>query len=101
MQNVIATPTSLDRTADAHPARLLPKDQAWRAGAGASARSRTVALGRHIKARDLHPGDIVQQYDWRLHVRLVLLGPATVAIVVTEFEFQLHYAADAQVELAL
>jgi hypothetical protein len=54
----------------------------------------------HIKACDLHPGDVVQQYDWPLHVREVTLSQEDVAIAVTEFEFPLHYAADAQVQLA-
>jgi hypothetical protein len=35
-----------------------------------------------------------------LHVREVTLSQAAVAIAVTEFEFPLHYAADAQVQLA-
>ena len=59
-----------------------------------------IRLGAHVKARDLHPGDVVQQYDWPLHVREVTLSQATVAIAVTEFEFPLHYTADAQVQLA-
>jgi hypothetical protein len=54
----------------------------------------------HVKARDLHPGDVVQQCDWPLHVREVTLGQKDVAIAVTEFEFPLHYAADAPVQLA-
>jgi hypothetical protein len=52
-----------------------------------------------VPARDVHPGDIVQQYDWPLHVREVTLSQATVLIAVTEFEFPLHYAADAPVRL--
>jgi hypothetical protein len=52
-----------------------------------------------VQARDLHPGDVVRQYDWPLHVREVTLGQAAVTIAVTEFEFPLHYAADAQVRL--
>jgi hypothetical protein len=47
-------------------------------------------------ARDLHPGDVVQQYDWALHVREVKVSQATVAIAVTELGFHLKYAADAQ-----
>jgi hypothetical protein len=54
----------------------------------------------HVNARDLHPGDVVQQCDWPLHVRAVTLSQKDVAIAVTEFEFPLHYAADAQVQLA-
>ena len=52
-----------------------------------------------VPARDLHPGDVVQQYDWPLHVCAVTLSPTAVTIEVTEFEFPLHYAADAQVRL--
>ena len=51
-------------------------------------------------ARDLHPGDVVQEHDWSLHVRAVIPGPVEVAIAVTEFEFLLHYAADTRVQLA-
>lgn len=54
----------------------------------------------HVRARDLHPGDVVQQYDWPLHVRAVTLSQKEVAVAVTEFEFPLHYAADAHVQLA-
>jgi len=53
-----------------------------------------------VTARDLHPGDVVQQYDWSLHVREVKVSQAAVAITVTEFAFALRYAADAQVRLA-
>jgi hypothetical protein len=53
-----------------------------------------------VLARDLHPGDIVRQCDWSLHVRGIEVGPAAVAIAVTEFGFALRYAADAQVQLA-
>jgi hypothetical protein len=56
--------------------------------------------GWRVNARDLHPGDVVQQCDWPLHVRQVTLSEATVAIAVTEFEFPLRYAADEQVQLA-
>jgi hypothetical protein len=51
-------------------------------------------------ARDLHPGDVVQQFDWSLHVREVNVSQIAVAIAVTEFGFPLRYAADAQVRLA-
>jgi hypothetical protein len=54
----------------------------------------------HRAARDLHPGDVVQQCDWALHVRAVTLSPVDVVIAVAEFEFALHYVADEQVELA-
>jgi hypothetical protein len=52
-----------------------------------------------IPARDLHPGDVLQQYDWPLHVCAVTLGPAAVTIAVTEFEFPLHYPADEPIQL--
>jgi hypothetical protein len=53
-----------------------------------------------VQAHDLHPGDVVRQYDWPLHVREVTLSQAAVTIAVVEFEFPLHYPADAQVRLA-
>jgi hypothetical protein len=56
--------------------------------------------GRLVMAHDLCPGDVVQQYDWSLHVREVKVSPEAVAIGVTEFGFPLFYAADAQVQLA-
>jgi hypothetical protein len=58
------------------------------------------ARARLVMARDLRPGDVVQQYDWLLHVREVNVRQADVAIAVTEFGFPLHYAADAHVRLA-
>lgn len=54
----------------------------------------------HVKARDLHPGDVVQQGDWPLHVRDVTATHADVAIAVTEFDFPLHYAGDTDIRLA-
>ncbi len=81
MQNVTSTPaTSLDGVVD-------PQHS-------------TVRLGRHVSAGDLHPGDIVQQCDWSLHVCEVNISQAAVAIAVTEFGFPLHYAADERVQLA-
>jgi hypothetical protein len=59
----------------------------------------TPAVLGPIRARDLHPGDIVQQYDWALHVHAVTLSPADVTIAVTEFEFPLHYAVDEPIRL--
>jgi hypothetical protein len=56
--------------------------------------------GRLVMARDLRPGDVVQQYDWSLHVRGVEVSQAAVAVAVTEFGFPLRYAADARVQLA-
>src|SRR5215468_10746995 len=52
-----------------------------------------------VKARDLHRGDVVQQCDWPLHVRKVMISRTLVTIVVSEFGFPLHYAADAKVQL--
>src|SRR6266568_3365086 len=101
MHDVIAVPaTSLDSVVDPQYAWLHPKDEAGKADGSAAVHSSTVRLGRHVIARDLHPGDIVQQHDWSLHVREVSISPAAVAIAVTEFGFQLHYAADEQVRLA-
>ncbi len=40
---------------------------------------------RHVKAGDLRPGDIVQQYGWSLHVRKVDVGRAVAEITVAEF----------------
>lgn len=65
-----------------------------------TAHSKDIQPGWHVKARDLHRGDVVQQFDWPLHVRAVTRSQDAVAIAVTEFEFPLHYAADAQVQLA-
>ena len=39
-----------------------------------------------VQARDLHPGDVVRQYDWPLHVREVTLSQAAVTIAVVEFD---------------
>ncbi len=64
MQTVIATPaTSLDSVVDSYEAWLHPKGEAGKPDGGATAHSTTVRLARRVKARDLHPGDIVQQYD--------------------------------------
>jgi hypothetical protein len=46
-----------------------------------------------VTARDLHPGDVVQQCDWSLHVLEITVSQAAVAITVTEFGFSLRYAA--------
>ena len=73
-----------------------PLHDAWKAGGAAT----PIRLERHVKARDLHPGDVVQQYDWSLHIHDVEVSPDAVAITVTEFGFPLHYAADEQVLLA-
>ena len=60
----------------------------------------TTGQDRLVMARDLHPGDVVQQCDWSLHVREVNVSQVAVAIAVTEFGFPLRYASDAQVRLA-
>jgi hypothetical protein len=60
----------------------------------------TVPSTSRRAARDLHPGDVVQQFDWSLHVRSVTLDTVDVLVAVTEFEFPLHYTADALVQLA-
>lgn len=64
------------------------------------AQSTTIAPSRHVKACDLHPGDIVQQHDWSLHVCGVAIGPAVVAVAVIEFGFELHYAAEEMLRVA-
>ena len=64
------------------------------------ATSRDALVGRHVNARDLHPGDVMQQHDWSLHVRDVVVGDEAVAIAVIEFGFPLHYRADEQIRLA-
>jgi len=60
----------------------------------------SVLHSQRVLARDLRPGDIVQQCDWTLHVCEVRVGQAAVDVAVTEFGFPLHYAADAQIHLA-
>lgn len=62
--------------------------------------SHNPAVRRLVVARHLHPGDVVQQCDWLLHVRDVMIGQAVIAITVTEFGFPLHYGADTKVHLA-
>jgi hypothetical protein len=54
-----------------------------------------------VKARDLHPGDIMQQHDWSLDVRDVKIGLTVVAVAITEFGFELHYAADETLQVAI
>jgi hypothetical protein len=100
MHKVIATPvTSLDDVVESD--RSPQNDLTANAIDLAEAQSTSTRLGRQVKARDLHPGDIVQQHDWSLHVRGVEIGPAVVAVAVTEFGFHLHYGADEQVQLQL
>jgi hypothetical protein len=52
-----------------------------------------------VKAAELRPGDVLQQCDWSLHVCEVNICEEAVTIGVTEFGFQLHYAADEHVQL--
>ena len=99
MHKIMATPvTSLDDVVASH--RLHPDDEMGKATDIAAAQSTAIGLGRHVMARDLHPGDIIQQHDWSLHVREVKIGPAVVAVGVTEFGFELHYAADELLQVA-
>lgn len=99
MHKVIATPvTSSDDVVESH---RLHQNEMGNARGIAVAQSTSTRLGRQVKARDLHPGDIMQQHDWSLHVRGVEIGPAVVAVAVTEFGFHLHYGADEQVQLRL
>jgi len=47
-----------------------------------------------ILAADLHPGDVVREHDWRLHVAAVEREGASVAFTVTELgDMLLHRAA--------
>lgn len=92
-------------TADISLAGVVGTPRRRRHGAGnafgaSTADANTIRLVRHVKARDLHPGDVLQQCDWALHVRGVEVSHDAVAIAVTEFGFPLHYAADEQVLLA-
>lgn len=52
-----------------------------------------------VRARELHPGDVVQQGDWPLHICEVTLDSAEVTVEVTEFAFPLHFAPDAEVHV--
>lgn len=101
MQNLTATPAATpDGAVIPHQVRLLPPAATGTAHGRAAAHPSTVRLGRHVNAGDLHPGDVVQQFDWALHVYEVIVSQTAVAIAVTEFGFLLHYAADEQVRLA-
>jgi hypothetical protein len=101
MHQVIASPAiSLDGTGDSPETWLHPIDETGRQSGVAVARSSTIGLGRRVKARDLHPGDIVRQYDWSLHVHEVQIDQAVVAVAITEFGFPLHYAADEMLQVA-
>ena len=73
MQNIFASPDiSPDGIADTPRVPPQPKHNA---GNTATAHSNAIRPGRQVKARDLHPGDVMQQYDWSLHVREVDVGP--------------------------
>ena len=92
-------------TADTPLAGVVGTPRQRRRGAGKAfgaptPDANTIRLVRPIKARELHPGDVLQQYDWSLHVRGVEVSHDSVAIAVTEFGFPLYYAADEQVLLA-
>jgi hypothetical protein len=102
MHKVIASPaTALDGVAESLEKWLHHNDETGKAARGAAAQANTIRLGRPVNARDLHPGDIIQQHDWSLHVREVEIGRAVVAVVVTEFGFHLHYAADEMLQVAI
>jgi hypothetical protein len=87
------------RAADSHETRQYSMTEAAARNVAAPYASSIRAV-RPVKARDLHPGDVVQQLDWPLHVREITISQATVTVGVAEFEFPLHYPADAQVHRA-
>ena len=91
---------SLDCVVESREKLLRDNDETGNA-TGVAVQSTAIGTGRHVKARDLHPGDIVQQYDWSLHVREVEIVAAVVAVAVTEFGFELHYAADELLQVAV
>jgi hypothetical protein len=97
---VVTLAASLDDKVDSRETGRHLNDEAGEAHRDATARSNSVGAGRHVYACDLHPGDVVQQYDWSLHIREVKVSQAGVAVGVTEFGFPLHYGADEQVRLA-
>jgi hypothetical protein len=100
MHKITATPvTSSDDVVESH--RSHHNDETGNPTDIAVAQSTTIGPGRHVKARDLHPGDIMQQHDWSLHVLDVKIGPAVVAVAVTEFGFELHYAAGETLQVAV
>jgi hypothetical protein len=99
MHKIMATPVAwFDDVVESH--RSHHNDKTGNPTDAAAAQSTTIAPSRHVKARDLHPGDIVQQHDWSLHVRGVAIGPALVAVAVIEFGFELHYAAEEMLRVA-
>jgi len=46
-----------------------------------------------VLAADLHPGDVVREHDWRLHVTAVDAWDACVAFAVSEFPGTLMHRA--------
>jgi len=100
MHKITATPVaSSDDVVESH--RSHHNDETGNPTDIAVAQSTTIGPGRHVKARDLHPGDIMQRHDWSLHVLDVKIGPKVVAVAVTEFGFELHYAADETLQVAI
>lgn len=101
MQDVITISTiARDDSPRSHESRLDSPDHGAVAGDRASTHATTSRPSWQKWARDLHPGDVVQQFDWPLHIRAVTLCQTVVEIRVAEFDFPLHYAADARVQLA-
>ena len=101
MQNIITTTaTSRDGMVGAPDSTCAASHEATTSSRGATPYSNTIQLGRHVSARDLHPGDVLQQHDWSLHVRDVEVSHDAVEIAVAEFGFPLHYAADEEIRLA-
>ena len=94
-RRAVQTPKYSRRTRAERSAASLAERRSCRPG-----RQPATEQARLVTARDLRPGDVVQQHDWSLHVREVNVSQAAVAIAVTEFGFLLRYAADAQVQLA-
>jgi hypothetical protein len=91
--------TIVEHAADSHETRQYRMTEAAARNEAAPYAS-SIRADRSVKARDLHPGDVVQQSDWLLHVREITVSQATVTVGVAEFEFLLHYPADAQVHRA-
>ena len=103
MQDVIGVSTvALGGSEHSHESRPDPMDHDAAAANRTAARSPAATTQPicQVTARDVHPGDVVQQFDWPLHVRAVALGQTAVQITVTEFDFPLHYPADAKIQLA-
>jgi hypothetical protein len=100
MHKIMATPvTSLDDVVES--LRSPKNDETWNVTDIATAESTGLRPSRLVEARDLHPGDVLQQHDWYLHVQDVKIGPVVVAVAVTEFGFELHYAADETLQVVV